>query len=102
MERIEMSQEERDRLEWLKRAQDNVISQREAAKGMKSERPVGTQAIEADEARGRPCGGAWIAGASLEPQDHRESASPSDGDTQAARLARFWTDLRRRTVGQAA
>jgi transposase len=34
MERIEMSQEERDRLEWLKRAKDGVISQREAARRM--------------------------------------------------------------------
>jgi transposase len=31
MERIAMSQEERDKLEWLKRAKDQVISQREAA-----------------------------------------------------------------------
>ena len=31
MERLEMSQEERDKLEWLKRARDKVISQREAA-----------------------------------------------------------------------
>ena len=31
MERIAMSQEERDKLEWLKRAQDGKISQREAA-----------------------------------------------------------------------
>src|SRR5271169_6111732 len=31
MERIEMSQEERDKLEWLKRAKDGLISQREAA-----------------------------------------------------------------------
>ncbi len=31
MERIEMSQEERDKLEWLKRAKDGVITQREAA-----------------------------------------------------------------------
>ncbi len=31
MERIAMSQEERDKLEWLKRARDQVISQREAA-----------------------------------------------------------------------
>ena len=31
MERITMSQEERDKLEWLKRAKDKVISQREAA-----------------------------------------------------------------------
>jgi transposase len=34
MERIAMSQEERDRLEWLKRAQDKVISQRKAAEKM--------------------------------------------------------------------
>jgi transposase len=31
MERIEMGQAERDKLEWLKRARDKVISQREAA-----------------------------------------------------------------------
>jgi biotin operon repressor len=31
MERIAMSQEERDKLEWLKRAKDGLISQREAA-----------------------------------------------------------------------
>ena len=31
MERIAMSQEERDKLEWLKRARDKVLSQREAA-----------------------------------------------------------------------
>src|SRR5580692_1308558 len=34
MERIAMSQEERDRLEWLKRARDKVISQRKAAEKM--------------------------------------------------------------------
>src|SRR5665213_713748 len=34
MERIAMSQEERDKLEWLKRAKDKVISQREAAEKM--------------------------------------------------------------------
>jgi biotin operon repressor len=34
MERIEMSQEERDKLEWLKRAQDKMLSQREAAQKM--------------------------------------------------------------------
>src|ERR1700674_1299994 len=34
MERIGMSQEERDRLEWLKRAKDGMISQREAAQRM--------------------------------------------------------------------
>ena len=34
MERIAMSQEERDKLEWLKRAEDKVISQREAARRM--------------------------------------------------------------------
>jgi transposase len=34
MERIAMSQEERDKLEWLKRAKDKVISQRKAAERM--------------------------------------------------------------------
>ena len=34
MERIEMSQGERDKLEWLKRAKDGVITQREAANKM--------------------------------------------------------------------
>ena len=32
MERIEMSQEERDKLEWLKRARDKLVSQSEAAR----------------------------------------------------------------------
>jgi transposase len=41
MERIEMSQQERDRLEWLKRARDKKMTQREAAEKMKvSERWV--------------------------------------------------------------
>ena len=41
MERIEMSQQERDRLEWLKRARDGKITQREAAERMEvSERWV--------------------------------------------------------------
>jgi hypothetical protein len=34
MERIAMSQEERDKLEWLKRAKDKVVSQRKAAQNM--------------------------------------------------------------------
>src|ERR1700682_894318 len=34
MERIAMSQEERDRLDWLKRAKDGSMSQREAAQKM--------------------------------------------------------------------
>src|ERR1700746_3124611 len=34
MDRIAMSQEERDWLEWLKRAEDGVITQREAAEKM--------------------------------------------------------------------
>jgi transposase len=34
MERMAMSQEERDKLEWLKRASDRLISQREAARNI--------------------------------------------------------------------
>ena len=39
MERIAMSQEERDKLEWLKRAQDGKISQREAPGSRLSQSP---------------------------------------------------------------
>src|ERR1700752_4271048 len=43
MERIAMSQEERDRLDWLKRARDGKVTQREAAERMEvSERWVRT------------------------------------------------------------
>ena len=55
MERIEMSQEERDKLEWLKRAKDGVISQREAAAQDGGDRPLGPQAAQADEEAWR-CG----------------------------------------------
>ena len=44
MERIAMSQEERDELDWLKRAKDGRISQREAAEKNGSERPLGAEA----------------------------------------------------------
>jgi transposase len=64
MERIAMSQEERDDLDWLKRAQDGSITQREAAKKMKiSDRWVRTllkrmkkrgDAIVVHGLRGRP------------------------------------------------
>lgn len=64
MERIGMSQEERDWLDWLKRAQDGSISQREAAKKMKvSDRWVRTllkrmkkdgDAVVVHGLRGRP------------------------------------------------
>ena len=41
MERIAMSQEERDKLDWLKRARDKMIRQRKAAEKMEvSERWV--------------------------------------------------------------
>lgn len=36
MERIEISQEERDKREWLKRARDKIISQCEAGRGWES------------------------------------------------------------------
>src|SRR5712691_869144 len=64
MERIAMSQQERDDLDWLKRAQDGSISQREAAKKMKiSDRWVRTllqrmqkngDAVVVHGLRGRP------------------------------------------------
>jgi hypothetical protein len=52
-----MSQEERDWLEWLKRAQDGVVTQRQAAEKMGGERSVGAQAAGTHEnGRRRSCG----------------------------------------------
>src|SRR5271155_383309 len=69
MERIEMSQAERDKLEWLKRAKDGVITQREAANKMGVSEPVATQAARADE-EARGCGGStWVARPGIQSQD---------------------------------
>jgi hypothetical protein len=93
MERIEMSQEERDKLEWLKRAKDGVIRQREAAGKMGvSDRWV-RKLLKRMKREGDHVVVHGLGGAGLEPQDRRESASPGDGDSKAARLARFWADL---------
>ena len=64
-----MSQEERDKLEWLKRAKDKVISQREAAQTDGSQRPLGAPAVAADEARGRRVW--WCMGCGDEPRTGR-------------------------------
>src|SRR5712692_7218226 len=101
MERIGMSQEERDWLEWLKRAREED----DAAGGGRpdgSQRALGTQAVEADERRARPSGGAWAKGAGIEPHDPSERASSGDRDAEAAGLARLWTEVCQRVVGQTA
>jgi DNA-binding Lrp family transcriptional regulator len=66
MERIAMSQEERDGLDWLKRAKDGSISQREAAQKMGvSDRWVRTL-LKRMKQTGRCGGRAWIAGTAVE------------------------------------
>src|ERR1700674_1307999 len=52
MERIEMSQEERDKLEWLKRARDRMLSQREAAQKMGVSERGGRQQLQRMKQRG--------------------------------------------------
>ena len=44
MDPIAMSQEERDKLEWLKRAKDKLVSQRKGGRADGSERPLGADA----------------------------------------------------------
>ncbi len=73
MERIAMSQEERDWLDWLKRARDGKMSQREAAGTDGSERPLGAEAAAADEEARRRGGGAWAAGTSVQSQAAAET-----------------------------
>jgi hypothetical protein len=81
MERIAMSQEERDKLEWLKRAKDKVVSQREAAGkiGM-SDRWV-RKLIQRMNKQGDGCGHAWAAREGLRSQDTpRPCTSPFSHD----------------------
>jgi hypothetical protein len=62
MERIEMSQEERDKLEWLKKSQGRGDHSAQSGGTDWRERTVGAQAAEADQ-EARRCGGrAWARG----------------------------------------
>ena len=93
MERIAMSQEERDWLDWLKRARDGMITQREAAERMGvSERWVRKLLSEMAEQRGRG-GGAWAARSpptgSLQAETQRQALA----DPEGAGLARFRADF---------
>ena len=103
MERIAMSQEERDKLEWLKRAKDGVITQREAANKMGvSDRWV-RKLLKRMKKRGDASGGAWVAGPGIQPQDRDARRRDRAIELlQAARLARLRADVCQRAVGQTA
>jgi hypothetical protein len=67
-----------------------------------SQPALGAQAVETDETRGGPGRSAWAARSGVEPQDLGTGSEPSHRDSEATRLARFWTDVRQRAVSQAA
>jgi hypothetical protein len=71
MERIENSQEERDKLEWLKRAKDGLISQCEAARKMGVTDRLGAQPARADEEAWRCSRGASVTGPRIQPEDRQ-------------------------------
>src|ERR1035437_4276079 len=102
MERIEMSQEERDRLEWLKRAKDGSNQPARGGQADGSNRPLGAQAVEADETPGRSGGSSRATRAGIQPENRDEGASAGDRTAETAGLARLWTDVRQRATGQAA
>src|SRR6266851_7875901 len=58
---------------------------------------MGTHVAEAHEPAGRCRGGAWAAGTALQSQASGQDTEAGHEDPDAARLARFWADLRRRT-----
>ena len=102
MERIAMSQEERDWLEWLKRAQDGVITQRQAAEKMGvSDRWVRKLLVRMKTDGDGGCR-ARTAGPVVEPADRRADAGAGGGAAEAAGVARLRADVRQRAVGQAA
>src|SRR5260370_2579243 len=59
-----------------------------------------TDAGEAHEPAWRCRGGPWAAGTALQSQATGQDTEAGREDPDAARLARFWADLRRRTVSQ--
>src|ERR1035437_6453475 len=102
MERIEMSQEERDKLEWLKRAKDGVISQREAARRMGVTDRWVRKLLTRMKRQGDRVVVHGLRGAGIQPENRDEGASAGDRTAETAGLARLWTDVRQRATGQAA
>ena len=102
MERIEMSQEERDKLEWLKRAKDGVITQREAARKI----GVSDRWVRKLLKRMKKRGDAVVVHGLRGRASNRKIAS-ADTETghrasEAGRVARLRTDLCQRAVSQTA
>jgi hypothetical protein len=101
MERIAMSQEERDKLERLKRASDKGIRERERrSKIGVSDRWV-RKLLKRMKKQGDRVVVHGLRG-SIYPQDNGESAGPGAGDSAAAGLARLRANLRERAVGEVA
>ena len=94
MERISMSQAERDRLEWLKRARDGLVTQRQAAEKMGiSDRQV-RQLPRGSGKAGRRSSSARTAREALEPKDRRANPAESAERTEAGGVTRLRADIR--------
>ena len=97
-----MNQEERDWLEWLKRAQDGVITQRQAAEKM----GVSDRWVRKLLVRMKTEGDAVVVhGLRGRPSNRRiddTDTGACDGVAEATGVARLRTDVRQRAVGQAA
>ena len=88
MERIAMSQEERDWLEWLKRAQDGLITQRQAAEKMGiTDRWVRGLLAQMEEVGDQVVVHGLRVRASNRPADFRRDSPPSASDSEAAGVA---------------
>jgi DNA-binding transcriptional regulator PaaX len=87
MERIAMSQEERDWLEWLKRARDGMVTHRSAAEGMGvSERWV-RKLLARMEKQGDGVVVHGLRGRPYQPADQCKHATASDEDFATAGVA---------------
>ena len=95
-----MNQEERDWLEWLKRAQDGVVTQRQAAEKMGVSDRWGAQAVGAHEDRWRRRCGARSTRPDVEPADRQADAGACHGAAEASGVARLRADVRQRAVGE--
>ena len=97
-----MSQGERDWLNWLKRARDGVLAQRQAAEKMGVTERWVRELLGRMESEGDGVVVHGLRGAAIQPADWRAAAGEGDEDAGPAGVARLWADVCEPAIGQAA
>src|SRR4051794_19737425 len=101
MERIAMTQEERDWLEWLKRARDGVITQRKVAEKMGVTERWVHELLRGMAERGDAVVVHGL-GPAVESRHSERYRAAGHRGSEGSRMARLRPDVRKRATGEAA